>query len=56
MTETSPVSFQTSTEDSLEHKVSTVGTIQPHVEVRVVDPDGNRVELWEPPEGDDDDG
>ncbi|MEM7059496.1 MAG: AMP-binding protein [Pseudomonadota bacterium] len=41
MTETSPVSFHTSVEDSLEHKVSTVGRIQPHVEVRVVDLDGN---------------
>ena len=41
MTETSPVSWQTSVDDSLEHKVSTVGTIQPHVEVRVVDTDGN---------------
>ena len=43
MTETSPVSFQTSADDSLEHKVSTVGRIQPHVEVRVVDAEGKTV-------------
>ncbi|MEL7466887.1 MAG: AMP-binding protein [Pseudomonadota bacterium] len=47
MTETSPVSFQTSVSDSLEHKVSTVGTIQPHVEVRVVDTSGNSVPVGE---------
>ena len=47
MTETSPVSFHTSVEDSLEHKVSTVGRIQPHVEVRIVDLDGNIVPVGE---------
>ncbi|MEM9063448.1 MAG: AMP-binding protein [Pseudomonadota bacterium] len=47
MTETSPVSFQTSVSDSLEHKVSTVGTIQPHVEVRVVDTSGNTAPVGE---------
>ncbi len=41
MTETSPVSFQTSVGDSLEHRVSTVGRVQPHVEVRIVDTEGN---------------
>ena len=43
MTETSPVSFHTSVDDSLEHKVSTVGRIQPHVECRVVDAEGSTV-------------
>lgn len=43
MTETSPVSFHTSVDDGLEQKVSTVGRIQPHVEVRIVDLDGNTV-------------
>ena len=43
MTETSPVSFHTSVDDSLEHKVSTVGRIQPHVECRVVDAEGATV-------------
>jgi fatty-acyl-CoA synthase len=43
MTETSPVSFQSSTDDSLEHRVSTVGRIQPHLEVKIVDGDGRIV-------------
>ena len=47
MTETSPVSFQTSADDTLERKVSTVGQIQPHVEVRVVDRDGTTVPVGE---------
>ncbi|KAL4420676.1 hypothetical protein ABPG75_010332 [Micractinium tetrahymenae] len=38
MTETSPVSFQTSTEDPVDRRVHTVGRIQPHLEARVVDP------------------
>jgi fatty-acyl-CoA synthase len=38
MTETSPVSAQTRTTDSLEHRVSTVGRVGPHLEVKVVDP------------------
>ena len=38
MTETSPVSTQTSTSDSLDHRVSTVGRVHPHVEVKIVDP------------------
>jgi fatty-acyl-CoA synthase len=40
MTETSPVSFQTHPDDPLERRVGTVGRIHPHVEVKVVDPDG----------------
>jgi fatty-acyl-CoA synthase len=43
MTETSPVSFQSSTEDPLERRVSTVGRIQPHVEVKIVDDQGRIV-------------
>ena len=43
MTETSPVSFQSSTTDPLERRVSTVGRIQPHLEVKVVDADGHTV-------------
>ena len=39
MTETSPVSFQSSTDDPLERRVSTVGRVQPHIEVKVVDPE-----------------
>jgi fatty-acyl-CoA synthase len=37
MTETSPVSFQTSIDDPLERRVSTVGRVQPHLEVKIVD-------------------
>ena len=36
MTETSPVSFQSSVDDPLERRVSTVGTVQPHLEVKIV--------------------
>jgi fatty-acyl-CoA synthase len=43
MTETSPVSFQSRSDDSLERRVSTVGTIHPHVEVKIVDADGKVV-------------
>jgi fatty-acyl-CoA synthase len=43
MTETSPVSFQSATDDPLERRVSTVGRIQPHLEVKIVDGDGNTV-------------
>jgi fatty-acyl-CoA synthase len=43
MTETSPVSFQSSTEDPLERRVSTVGRIQPHLEVKIVDMNGRIV-------------
>ncbi len=38
MTETSPVSCQTRTEDDLERRTSTIGRVHPHVEVKVVDP------------------
>jgi fatty-acyl-CoA synthase len=43
MTETSPVSFQSSRDDPLELRVSTVGRIQPHLEVKIVDRDGRVV-------------
>ncbi|MFP5019627.1 AMP-binding protein [Pseudonocardia phyllosphaerae] len=39
MTETSPVSTQTRADDSLDRRVSTVGRVHPHLEVKVVDPD-----------------
>ncbi|MGW6821894.1 AMP-binding protein [Streptomyces sp. NPDC055005] len=42
MTETSPVSTQTRVDDSIEHRVSTVGRVGPHLEVKVVDPDSGR--------------
>ncbi|MFZ5675734.1 MAG: AMP-binding protein [Pseudomonadota bacterium] len=43
MTETSPVSFQTSPADPLEKRVGSVGRIHPHVEVKIVDADGRIV-------------
>jgi fatty-acyl-CoA synthase len=39
MTETSPVSTQTRADDSLDRRVSTVGKVMPHVEVKIVDPE-----------------
>ena len=43
MTETSPVSFQTHTHDSFERRVSTVGRVHPHVQVKIVDVHGRCV-------------
>jgi len=43
MTETSPVSFQSAHDDPLERRVSTVGRIQPHIEVKIVDTEGRIV-------------
>ncbi len=43
MTETSPVSFQTATDDPFDRRVSTVGRVHPHVQVRVVDSSGKCV-------------
>ncbi|MFF4366814.1 AMP-binding protein [Streptomyces sp. NPDC001594] len=42
MTETSPVSTQTRADDSVERRVSTVGRVGPHLEVKVVDPQTGR--------------
>jgi fatty-acyl-CoA synthase len=50
MTETSPVSFQTSADDPLEKRVGSVGRIHPHVEVKIVDADGRIVPPGEPGE------
>jgi fatty-acyl-CoA synthase len=43
MTETSPVSTQTTADDDMERRVSTVGRVHPHVEVKIIDPDTGRV-------------
>lgn len=43
MTETSPVSFQSSTDDPVELRVSTIGRVHPHLEVKIVDADGRIV-------------
>jgi len=50
MTETSPVSFQSSTNDPVERRVSTVGRIHPHIEVKIVDANGRIVARGEPGE------
>ncbi len=51
MTETSPVSTQTMPGDILEKRVSTVGKIHPHVEIKIIDPATGKViprdEEWE---------
>jgi fatty-acyl-CoA synthase len=43
MTETSPVSFQSSIDDPIDRRVSTVGRIHPHLEVKIVDSEGRVV-------------
>src|SRR6185437_7490077 len=43
MTETSPVSTQTARDDELDRRVSTVGRVHPHVEVKIIDSDGRIV-------------
>jgi fatty-acyl-CoA synthase len=43
MTETSPVSTQSRTDDPLEKRVATVGQVHPHVEIKIVDPTTGRI-------------
>jgi fatty-acyl-CoA synthase len=43
MTETAPISFQSRVDDPLDRRVSTVGRIHPHVEVKIVDTEGRIV-------------
>ena len=43
LTETSPVSTQTTADDDMDRRVSTVGRVHPHVEVKVTDPKTGRV-------------
>jgi fatty-acyl-CoA synthase len=51
MTETSPVSCQTRTDDDLERRTASIGRVHPHVEVKIVDPaTGETVERGEPGE------
>ena len=47
MTETSPVSFQSATDDPLDKRVTTVGRVLPHLEVRIVDTQGQTVPIGE---------
>ena len=50
MTETSPVSFQSAVDDPLERRVSTIGRIFPHLEVKIVDAEGRIVPRGNPGE------
>lgn len=43
MTETSPVSFQTRADAPMDKRVSTVGQVHPHQEVKIVEPGGNKI-------------
>jgi len=43
MTETSPVSTQSATDDPLELRVTTVGRVHPHVEIKIVEPETNAI-------------
>jgi len=47
MTETSPISFQSSISDPVDRRVSTVGRVQPHQEVKIVDENGHIVRRGE---------
>ena len=47
MTETSPVSFQSDTDDAFDLRVGTVGRVQPHLEVKIVDAAGAIVAMGE---------
>jgi fatty-acyl-CoA synthase len=50
MTETSPVSTQTAPDDPIERRVSTVGRVHPHVEVKIIDTEGRVVPRGTPGE------
>ena len=50
MTETSPVSTQSATDDPLDKRVETVGRVHPHIEVKIVDGEGHIVPRGEPGE------
>ena len=47
MTETSPVSFQSGVDDPIDKRVSTVGRVMPHLEVKIVDGAGRTVAVGE---------
>ena len=47
MTETSPLTTQTATDDPLEERVGTVGRVHPHAEAKIVGPDGQALPIGE---------
>ncbi|MBW2422869.1 MAG: AMP-binding protein [Deltaproteobacteria bacterium] len=50
MTETGPVSFETSVDDPIERRVETVGRVLPHIEIKIVDEEGRIVPRGTPGE------
>ncbi len=50
MTETGPLSFQTSVDDPVERRVTTVGRVLPHIEIKIVDDEGRVVPCGTPGE------
>jgi acyl-CoA synthetase (AMP-forming)/AMP-acid ligase II len=48
--ETSPVSFQSTPSDPILKRVETVGKVRPHVTAKVVDPEGNTLDVGNPGE------
>jgi fatty-acyl-CoA synthase len=50
MTETSPVSFQSHIDDPIDKRVSTVGRVHPHVEVKIITAEGRTARIGEPGE------
>jgi fatty-acyl-CoA synthase len=49
MTETSPVTTQVRSDDTLENRCSTVGQVMPHAEIKIVDPSSGRIQPWGEP-------
>ncbi|WP_416908459.1 MAG: AMP-binding protein [Polymorphobacter sp.] len=47
MTETSPLTTQSATDDPLEERVSTVGRVHPHAEAKIIGPDGATLPIGE---------
>lgn len=43
MTETAPVSTQTFVNDALDKRVTTVGKVHPHLEIKIIDPDTGKI-------------
>ncbi|KIJ63176.1 hypothetical protein HYDPIDRAFT_113780 [Hydnomerulius pinastri MD-312] len=50
MTETSPVTFQTTPADPIMKRVETVGKVQPHVRAKIINPEGKIVPVGTPGE------
>ena len=49
MTETSPVSCQTRSDDDLDRRTASIGRVHPHLEIKVVDPaTGETVDVASP--------